>query len=295
MTARPSAPVTSSLRIRPRGVAIRNAGGRTLVYTLVITLAILFTLPFLWMVLSSFKTQQQVLTSFNVFPDPWVTSGFTRGWTTLPFPAFIKNTLIYTFSVLGFMIFTNSLTAFGFSRLQWRLRDPLFVVVLATMMVPSQVVLLPQFVFFVRILEWGNTLLPLIVPSAFASAFYVFVLRQFFMTLPLELDEAARIDGASTLAIYWRIIMPLSKPALATVGLFSFINTWNDFFGPLIYLHTFDKMTIAVGLQLFRGQFLTDFPALMAMSTLSLLPIIVVFFFTQKTFIKGIALTGIKQ
>ncbi len=295
MTARPSAPVTSPLRIRPRGVAIRNAGGRTLVYTLVITLAILFTLPFLWMVLSSFKTQQQVLTSFNVFPDPWVTSGFTRGWTTLPFPTFIKNTLIYTFSVLVFMIFSNSLTAFGFSRLQWRLRDPLFVVVLATMMVPSQVVLLPQFVFFVRILDWGNTLLPLIVPSAFGSAFYVFVLRQFFMTLPLELDEAARIDGASTLAIYWRIIMPLSKPALATVGLFSFISTWNDFFGPLIYLHTFDKMTIAVGLQLFRGQFMTDFPALMAMSTLSLLPIIIVFFFTQKTFIKGIALTGIKQ
>ena len=295
MTARPSAPVTSPLRIRPRGVAIRNAGGRTLVYTLVITLAILFTLPFLWMVLSSFKTQQQVLTSFNVFPDPWVTSGFTRGWTTLPFPTFIKNTLIYTFSVLVFMIFSNSLTAFGFSRLQWRLRDPLFVVVLATMMVPSQVVLLPQFVFFVRILDWGNTLLPLIVPSAFGSAFYVFLLRQFFMTLPLELDEAARIDGASTLAIYWRIIMPLSKPALATVGLFSFISTWNDFFGPLIYLHTFDKMTIAVGLQLFRGQFMTDFPALMAMSTLSLLPIIIVFFFTQKTFIKGIALTGIKQ
>ena len=224
MTARPSAPVTSPLRIRPRGVAIRNAGGRTLVYTLVITLAILFTLPFLWMVLSSFKTQQQVLTSFNVFPDPWVTSGFTRGWTTLPFPTFIKNTLIYTFSVLVFMIFSNSLTAFGFSRLQWRLRDPLFVVVLATMMVPSQVVLLPQFVFFVRILDWGNTLLPLIVPSAFGSAFYVFLLRQFFMTLPLELDEAARIDGASTLAIYWRIIMPLSKPALATVGLFSFIQ-----------------------------------------------------------------------
>jgi multiple sugar transport system permease protein len=155
------------------------------------------------------------------------------------------------------------------------------------------VTLIPQFILF-RTLGWLDTLLPLIVPTFFGTPFYIFLLRQFMLTLPTELDDAARIDGANPLDIYWRIILPLTTPALATVGIFSFVYHWNDFFGPLIYLTTPEKMTIAVGLQLFRGQWGTDFSLLMAASTAAVLPIIALFFVAQKTFIQGIALTGMK-
>lgn len=282
------------IRIRQRATVLRRRAVRTFVYGTVIVLSTIFTLPFLWMVLSSFKTQKQVISSFDVWPNPWVTVGYTSGWTALPVGSFLTNSLIYSGSALATTVIASSLTAFAFSRLRWKGRDLFFVLALATMMVPPQVLLLPQFIFFTRVLNWANTLLPLIIPLALGHPFYIFLLRQFFMTLPMELDEAARIDGATSFGIYWRIILPLAKPALATVGLFAFIFTWNDFFGPLIYLQTLDRMTFAVGLQLFRGQFTTDFPALMAMSTLSLVPIITIFFFTQKTYIKGIALTGIK-
>ena len=283
-----------SARIRDRATVLRQRFGRVIVYGTLLALSVLFTLPFLWMVLASFKTQRQVLSSFDVIPDPWSAEGYIRGWTSLPVGSFIANSVIYSGTVLAVVIITSSLTAFAFSRLHWKGRDFWFVLALSTMMVPPQVLLLPQFIFFTRILNWSNTLLPLILPLALGHPFYIFLLRQFFLTLPTELDEAARMDGASSWGIYWRIILPLAKPALATVGLFAFIFTWNDFLGPLIYLHSLDRMTFAVGLQLFRGQFTTDFPALMAMSTLSLMPIITIFFFTQKTYIKGIALTGIK-
>ena len=281
-------------RIRQRTTVLRQLTSRAVVYGMLISLSLVFTLPFLWMVLASLKTQRQVLSSFDVIPDPWSVEGYIRGWTSLPVHSFITNSVIYSCSVLAAVIFTSSLTAFAFSRLNWKGRDFWFVLALSTMMVPPQVLLLPQFIFFTRILNWSNTLLPLILPLALGHPFYIFLLRQFFLTLPNELDEAARMDGASSWGIYWRIVLPLAKPALATVGLFAFIFTWNDFLGPLIYLHSLDRMTFAVGLQLFRGQFTTDFPALMAMSTLSLMPIITIFFFTQKTYIKGIALTGIK-
>jgi len=286
--------LAQAVRIRHRADVFRYRTGRVIVYGTVIILAVVFTLPFLWMLLASFKTQRQVLTSFDVLPDPWVTEGYIRGWTTLPVGNFIVNSVIYSGSVVATTIMASALSAFAFSRLRWKGRDLFFMAALATMMVPGQVLLLPQFIFFTRVLNWSNTLLPLILPLTLGHPFYIFLLRQFFLTLPTELDEAARMDGASSLGIFWRIILPLAKPALATVGLFAFIFTWSDFFGPLIYLHNIERMTFAVGLQLFRGQFATDFPALMAMSTASLVPVIVLFFFTQKTFIRGIALTGIK-
>ena len=161
------------------------------------------------------------------------------------------------------------------------------------MMLPSQVTLIPQFVLFQK-LHWLNTFNPLIIPAYCGSPFYIFLLRQFFLTLPIELDEAARMDGASTFMIFWRIILPLAKPALSTVAVFAFIYNWNDFFGPLIYLTSPQKMTLAVGLQLFRGRFATNFNNLMAGSTMAVLPVLVVFFAAQRTFIQGIALTGIK-
>ena len=267
---------------------------RTLVYVLLIIGAAIFSVPFFWMVTTSLKTMGEIL----MFPPKWIPipahfENYVAAWSYLPFERFVVNTgLITLLSTLGYL-FSCSISAFGFARLKFRGRDFLFTLLLATMMLPSQVTLIPQFVLFQR-LGWLNTLKPLIVPSFFGSAFYIFLLRQFFLTLPMELDEAARIDGASTFEIYWRIILPLGKPALSTVAVFAFIYNWNDFFRPLIYLTSPDKMTLAVGLQLFRGRFASDFNNLMAAATMAVLPILIVFFVAQKTFVQGIALTGLK-
>jgi ABC-type glycerol-3-phosphate transport system permease component len=186
-----------------------------------------------------------------------------------------------------------TLVAFAFARLQYPSRDFWFVVLLSTMMLPTHVTIIPHFVLF-RILGWLNTFKPLIVPAFFGSAFYIFLLRQFFLTIPQELDDAATVDGCGIFRIYWQIILPLAKPALATVAVFSFISHWNDFLGPLIYLTSPEKMTIAVGLRLFRSQYSTEMHLLMAASTVAVLPILVIFFVAQKYFIQGIALTGLK-
>ena len=273
---------------------INQRMGRALVYVLLINGAAVYSIPFFWMVTTSLKTMGEVLR----FPPKWIPipphfENYVAAWEYLPFGRFILNTGVITlFSTIGYVL-SCSLSAFGFSRLRFRGRDFFFTILLATMMLPAQVTLIPQFILFQK-LGWLNTLKPLIVPAYFGSAFYIFLLRQFFLTLPVELDESARIDGASTFTIFWHIILPLGKPALSTVAIFSFIYNWNDFFRPLIYLTSPEKMTLAVGLQLFRGRFSSDFNNLMAGSTIAILPVFVVFFFTQRTFVQGIALTGIK-
>jgi multiple sugar transport system permease protein len=210
------------------------------------------------------------------------------------FPRYLRNTLILcVLTVIGTVI-SSSLAAYGFSRIEWRGRNGLFVLALATMMVPFPVTMVPIYSLF-RWLGWIGTLRPLWVGSFFAGAFNVFLLRQFFMTLPKDLSEAARIDGCSEFRIFWQIILPLCKPALMVVGLFQFMYTWNDFMGPLIYLTNQNDFTLALGLQFFQSQTGgTEWHYLMAASTLVALPIIVLFFFTQKTFIEGISMTGIK-
>ena len=266
-----------------------------LVYLLLIIGAAVFSVPLFWMVTTSLKTMGEILR----FPPKWIPipahfENYAAAWNYLPFGRFVVNTGIITLlSTIGYLL-SCSISAFGFARLKFRGRDFLFTLLLATMMLPSQVTLIPQFILFQK-LGWLNTLKPLIVPSFFGSAFYIFLLRQFFLTLPMELDEAARIDGASTFKIYWSIILPLGKPALSTVAVFAFIYNWNDFFRPLIYLTSPDKMTLAVGLQLFRGRFASNFNNLMAAATMAVAPILVVFFVAQKTFVQGIALTGLKQ
>ena len=268
---------------------------RGLVYLLLIIGAAVFSVPLFWMVTTSLKTMGEILR----FPPKWIPipahfENYAAAWNYLPFGRFVVNTGIITLlSTIGYLL-SCSISAFGFARLKFRGRDFLFTLLLATMMLPSQVTLIPQFILFQK-LGWLNTLKPLIVPSFFGSAFYIFLLRQFFLTLPMELDEAARIDGASTFKIYWSIILPLGKPALSTVAVFAFIYNWNDFFRPLIYLTSPDKMTLAVGLQLFRGRFASNFNNLMAAATMAVAPILVVFFVAQKTFVQGIALTGLKQ
>ena len=282
------------LRRRPTALAAARATRRAAVYLLLIVGGLLYTAPFLWMVSTSLKEPGAAV----AFPPTWVPDpvewrNYIRAWNVLPFADFTRNSVIYAGVALVGQLLSCSLAAFGFGRISFRGRDFWFAVLLATMMLPSQVTLIPQFILF-KNLGWLDTLLPLIVPAWFGQAFYIFLLRQFFLTLPTELDDAARIDGAHLFDVYWRIVLPLAKPALATVAIFSFVYHWNDFFGPLIYLTTPEKMTIAVGLQLFRGQWGTDFSLLMAASTAALLPILVLFFVAQKTFVQGIALTGMK-
>lgn len=220
-------------------------------------------------------------------------SNYTRGLTFIPFFQELRNTItIALFCVFGTLL-SCSLVAYGLSKIDWRGRGPLFIIMLSTMMLPGQVTMIPIFAIFVK-LGWVDTFLPLIVPSFLGSPFFIFLLRQFFMGIPKELSEAAKLDGCSEFDIYRRIIIPLSKPALATVGLFTFMGAWNEFMGPLIYLVNESKYTLSLGLAMFTGQYGSEYGMLMAVSTVVTIPIIILFFFTQKTFIQGMTMSGIK-
>jgi multiple sugar transport system permease protein len=210
-----------------------------------------------------------------------------------PFASWLINSaVVTTVGVVGLTV-SSVLAGFGFARTRFPGRDKLFVLVLATLMIPFHVRLVPEFILFNQ-LGWINTLYPLMVPSLFGAPFYIFILRQFFLSLPRELDEAAEIDGASQWTVLWQIVIPLSHPAIATVAVFAFINEWNDFIRPLVYLHTPTQLTLAVGVRWLVGLYVTQFHLLMSASLVMLVPIIVVFFLGQKHFVGGIALTGIK-
>lgn len=265
------------------------------VFVMLLFGASLFSIPFLWTVSTALKTNQQVF----AVPPEWIPrppqwNNFQRAWTELPFPTFVVNTVIITIiSVIG-QVFSASLVAYGFARFKFKGRTVLFYLMLSTMMLPSQVTMIPVFLLW-RELRLIDTFAPLTVPAFFGGgAFTIFLLRQFFMTIPKELDEAAMIDGASPLVIWWRVLLPLSRPALITVVLFSFLGHWDDFMGPLIYLNSMEKYTVAVGLRMFQDMFGTQLELLMAASLIHILPTILVFFVAQRYFIKGIALTGLK-
>ncbi|MCE5198110.1 MAG: carbohydrate ABC transporter permease [Armatimonadota bacterium] len=218
---------------------------------------------------------------------------YTKGLTFIPFLQELRNTLtVSILSVIG-TILSCSLVAYGLAKIDWHGRNSLFIIMLSTMMLPAQVTMIPIFAIFVK-LGWVDTFLPLIIPAFLGSPFFIFLLRQFFMGIPKELSEAARLDGCSEFDIYRRVVMPLSKPALATVGLFTFMGAWNDFLGPLIYLVDESKYTLSLGLAMFTGQYGNEYGMLMAVSTVVTIPIIVMFFFTQKTFIQGMTMSGIK-
>lgn len=281
--------------VRPiSGTNLLSLVARVLTYLLLIGGSILFVTPFLWMVRTSLMVPENIyLYPPQLFPNPIRWANYPEMWNTGPFLDWVSNSLIVTVTSTIADTVASALAAYGFSRTRWPGRNKMFVFVLATLMMPYQVVLIPRYLLFHEI-GWINTLLPLIVPNLFGSAFYIFILRQFFLTLPLELDEAAKIDGAGLLTVLTHIITPLAKPAFATVAIFSFIQHWNDFIQPLIYLQTPERLTLAVGIRWFTGQYATEFHLLMAISVLALLPIIVVFFVAQKQFIQGIALTGMK-
>lgn len=266
------------------------------VYVLVLPGAILFMIPLVWMLSSALKDQKQIF----IFPPQWIPNpilweNFPKAWNDfLPFNRFLVNSLIITTNNIVGNLISCSLAAFAFARLRARGKNFFFVLVLATMLLPQEVTVIPQYVLFTK-LGWNDTWLPLMVPPWFGWAFFIFLLRQFFMGIPRELDEAARLDGASSWRILWNIVIPLSKPALATVVIFGFIGNWNNFLYPLIYIRSTNNQVLAVGLNMFRGAYgNTNYNYMMAASLLVLLPVLVVFFFGQRLFVRGIALTGIK-
>ena len=272
----------------------RAAITRALVLAVLIAGSVVLLFPFAWMVSTSLKPEDQLF----LFPPQWIPRPFqwenyVRAWTAVPFAVYTRNTiLITTLNILG-NILGSSLAAFSFARLRFPGRQTLFLVMLSTMMVPYWVTIVPTFILF-RILGWTNTFAPLIVPQFFAVPFYTFLLRQYFMGISSELEDAARIDGASTLRIYAQIVMPLAKPALATVAIFSFVYNWNDLINPLIYLTDQSKYTVAVGLAGFRNAYRIRMSHMMAASAMAVLPVIIIYFLAQRLFIQGIMLSGSK-
>ncbi len=253
--------------------------------------------PLLWMLASSFRPNSDIFTSISLWPDPFASGAYRRGWSGLQvsFGTFFNNSLVISVLAVIGNVTTCSLTAFAVTRLRFRGRDVFFALMLGTMMVPYQVTLIPQYILFLH-LDWVNTALPLVVPKFLAvDAFFIFLLAQFFRGIPRELDEAAVMDGCSAWRIYWNIALPLALPALGTAAIFTFIFTWDDFFGPLVYLNDIETFTVQLGLRGFLDSSGTsDWGAMFAMAVLTLLPVLAFFLFFQRTLIQGIATTGLK-
>lgn len=280
----------------------RTPLARLIVHLVLLAGSVLFLFPLVWMISTSLKPIEETMTMPpRMWPSVVHWENYSKAVTYqseklgyVPFVEYTLNTLtICVLGVLGTVI-SNALIAYGFARIVWKGRDVLFALTLATMMIPGPVLMVPVYVIF-RHLGWVGTPLPLWVPAWLGSAFNIFLLRQFFLTIPFELSDAARVDGCSEFRIFRDIILPLAKPALAVVALFHFLHSWNDFLGPLIYLTDQRSFTLALGLQFYQSQHGgTEWNMLMAASTLVVLPVIVLFFFTQRTFIQGITVTGLK-
>lgn len=278
------------------GLRAKNRVVRVVVLSTLVVAACAFLLPLAWMLSTSLKPKEQIFVYPLIWvPQPFVWENYLRAWNnpSFHFLLFSRNSLYYAgMSTIGILL-SCSLVAYSFARLRWWGRDFWFIVTLAVMMIPYPVTLIPRYLMFSAV-GWVNSFKPLIVPDFLGNAFFIFLLRQFFMTIPADLSNAAKIDGASELQIYALIVLPLAKSALVTVALFTFLFVWNDFLGPLIYLTDGDKYTLSVGLAAFRGQYRTQWDLMMAAATLVTVPIVVVFFFAQRQFIEGITLTGMK-
>jgi multiple sugar transport system permease protein len=291
-----SAPASHGIQTGPRRKRSKTAA--FWLFLLACTGAVVALAPFYMMLTLSLKDSQEVAQSPWALPHHLQWSNYAYAWhvpgTDVSFAGFFKNTFIIAVLTTIGTTFSSSMVAYSFARLRFPGRDQLFVLLLATMMLPGIVTLIPAYIGF-SYLHWIDTLYPLIVPAFFGGAFNVFLLRQFFMTLPRELDEAARLDGASYFDIYWKVLMPLCKPALITVGLFAFIYAWKDLMGPLIFLNSVEHQTLELGLLTFQTIQTTDWNYLMAGSVFVLIPLLVLFFIGQRYFIKGIVMTGLKD
>lgn len=267
---------------------------RAVVHIVLIVLGIFFLLPFFWMLSTALKTEAQVLITPPVWiPDPVMWSNFKTASEYVPFFRYMGNsTFVAIMDVVGTII-ACPLVAYGLSRLEWKGRDALFFITIAVMMIPTEVTMVPSFILWSK-LGLVGTYVPLFIQSFFGRPFMIFLLRQFFMNLPHDLEDAARIDGASEIRIYAQVILPLVVPGILTVALFRFMNSWNDFIGPLLYLNKDSMYTLPIGLQMFSSQYKTEWSLLMAASLMTTLPVVVVYFFVQKRFIEGITFSGIK-
>lgn len=265
-------------------------------YALLITMAVVDLVPFLWMLLSSVKPQAEIFRfPPSLFPKLWSFKNYASAWRAggLDFTRMFVNSMIVAVPYTTLCILSSSLAAYAFARLRFPGRDALFMMFIASMMVPSTVTMIPTFLMFGK-LGLIDTFAPLIAKGMFGQAFVVFLLRQFYMTIPKELDEAAFVDGYSRLRIWWKIIMPLSKPILATVVIFVFQQSYNDFMNPLIYINSASKFTVQLGLASFKGLYATRYDLLMAASVFTLAPIVVLYLSLQKYFQEGIVMTGMK-
>ncbi|MEY2193851.1 carbohydrate ABC transporter membrane protein 2, CUT1 family [Bacillus sp. OV166] len=273
---------------------IKKKFSRYSAHIVLIVASFIFMIPFIWMVSTSLKPLTQVFT----FPPEWIPkpvkwSNYIDAMSYIPFFTYLKNTVIITIlSTVGAVV-SCPLVAYSFAKLKWPGRNILFIITIGVMMIPGQVTMIPLFLLFEK-LGMVGTPLPLVIPAFFGVPFYIFLLRQFFMGLPDSLREAAKIDGAGEFRIYWQIMLPLAKPAVLAVGLFQFMASWTDFLGPLLYLTDSIQYTLSLGLQQFQSQKGSEWGLMMAVSTMMTLPVIILFFFLQKTFIRGITFTGIK-
>ena len=279
---------------RPREISYRRVLGTVADHALAIAVALCFLLPFAICVITSVMTQSQAGTG-ALWPSKWAWHNFADVFTAMPFARDLWNTMLYAGLSTSGVVISSVPVAYALARLSWRGREVMFIVVLATMMIPAQVTSLPLYVIFSK-LGWVNSLRPLIVPSFFGDAFSIFLLRQFFLTIPQEITEAARCDGASDWRILTRIVVPTAKPAIAAVGLFAFLYAWNDFYNPLLYTgNSTTSQTLAVGLTtLAKSAHQNSYQLQMAASIIFLAPVLLIFFFAQKVFVEGVTLTGVK-
>jgi multiple sugar transport system permease protein len=276
------------MRLRPK---------RILFHVFVWAFGFVMIYPVLWMIANSFKTSAEIFGSASLWPQNFILDNYVRGWhyTGRPtFAAFFTNSMIYSVLATIAAVLSSSFIAFGFARIRFRGQKLLYACMIATMLVPFQVLMVPQYIIFNR-LGWVNTFLPLIVPMAGGVPFFIFLMVQFIRQIPIEIDDSARIDGCGHFQIYSRIIFPLVKPALVTATIFSFYWRWDDFIGPLLYLNRPRLYTVSLALRMFSDpQTATDWPAIFAMGTLSLIPIVIIFFLFQKNIVQGITTTGFK-
>jgi multiple sugar transport system permease protein len=296
--------VGSAARPNQTNAAPRFGFAPIVAFLLLSIAALAFLTPLIWMIATSAKPETQAASgAISLLPDPpsiapeTAAHNYNAVWhdESINFPLYLRNTLIVAFLSVGGMVFSSAVVAYGFARIQWRGRGILFTLLLATMMIPFPVLMAPLFVLFSK-LGWIGTLRPLWVPAWFGGAFNIFLLRQFFRGIPAELDEAARLDGCSHWGIFWRVILPLSKPALAVVALFHFIYVWNDFLAPLIFLQHREQFTLALGLQLYQSKAgNTPWNLLMAASTMVMAPVLLLFLVAQRSFVRGISTQGLKE
>ncbi|MDR3303815.1 MAG: carbohydrate ABC transporter permease [Treponema sp.] len=284
----------STVSMRNQRKILLDKMGFGVLFLVLVVITVAFLVPLFWLLSCSLKESRELFT----VPVRWIPSkprfdNFVRMFNYFPFMRYLGNTLIIVFfNIIGSTL-SSAVVAYGFSRLYWKGRDKVFVIVLITMILPFQVIMVPLFMMF-NSLHWIGTFLPLTVTCFFGNPFYIFLMRQFFLSLPQELNDAARIDGAHEFRIFAQIAIPLSTPVLATVAIFAFLKTWNDFIGPLIFLANDKLYTLAIGAQMIRSRLQPNWEILMPLGVVMVLPVLIIFFLMQKYFIQGIAMSGIK-